>query len=105
MSILNSVVGGLVKGTLVVGGAGVRVGVKACYGLGEAGAHGLRVGEIEYDRQVVLTNATVDACKVQADLAKTRFAEMKAAREVAMSQAAPLMVAAPAAPTGKAAKA
>lgn len=102
MAILNSLVGGLVVGSIKVGGIAARAGVKVAYGLGEAGAHGLRVGEIEYDRQVVLTNDTVDACKQQAELAKARFEAMKAARLAAPAQAAPAMVAAP---VGKAAKA
>ncbi len=94
MSILNSVVGGLVVGSIKVGGVAARAGVKVAYGLGEAGQHGLRVGEIEYDRQVVLTNDVVDSCKAQAVESAKRFEAMKAARLAAPAQAAPVMAAA-----------
>jgi len=97
MSILNSLVGGVVIGSVKVGGAVGRVGIKAAYGLGEAGQHGLRVGEIEYDRQVVLTNETISVCKANAVESAKRFAEMKAARLAAPAQAAPVMVPAKAA--------
>lgn len=93
MAILNSVAGGLVKGTLIVGGASLRIGVKACYSLGEAGAHGLRVGEVEYDKQVVLTNECIAVAKANAAESAKRFAAMKAERELALAQAAPVMTA------------
>lgn len=105
MSILNSVVGGLVIGTIKVGGVAARAGVSVAYSLGEAGQHGMRVGELEYDKQVVLTNAAVVKAKASRDANAIRFEAMKQARALALSQAAPAMVVAPVAPTGKAAKA
>lgn len=102
MAILNSVVGGLVRGSLIVGGAAVRGGVRVAYGLGEAGAHGIEVGQVEWDRQTLLTQTTVDNCKAQSVAARAAFEAAKLARLAAPAQAAPVMVAAP---SGKAAKA
>ena len=103
MAILDSIVGGLVVGTIKAGGVAARTGVRVAYGLGEASMHGMRVGEVEFDRQVVLTVATIDTCKAQANAAKAAFEEAKRQRLAAPAQAAPVMVAAPVA--AKAAKA